>query len=107
MAEDKNEITRFRGDTYPIMVTIKENGIPIDLATAVCKMTIAFSDLEIVTIIGTNVSSSEGMARFDFTEEIADHVGKFFYDIQVESGGYRTTYAKNVVNFLRDVTPQP
>ena len=99
-----NEIVRFRGDTYPIIVTIKENGIPIDLSTALSKMTIAFTDSDPVTIIGTNITESVGMVRFDFTDDVVDNVGKFFYDIQVDSGGYKTTYAKNIIIFLRDVT---
>ena len=34
-----------------------------------------------------------------------DQVGKFFYDIEVTDGGYRTTYVKDIIEFLRDVTP--
>ncbi len=106
MISDTNEITRFRGDTYPIIITIKENGVPLDLSTAVSKMTIAFTDSPPVTIIGTNVTESVGAARFEFSDDIADNVGKFFYDVQVEDGGYRTTYTKNIINFIRDITPQ-
>lgn len=102
---DKNEITRFRGDTYPVMAIIKENGIPIDLTGATTKMTIAFKDPGPRTILGIIIPETPGMIRFDFMdEEVTDQVGKFFYDIQVDSGGYKTTYAKNIIVFLRDVT---
>ncbi len=99
-----NEINRFRGDTYPIIVTIKENGIPIDLSAAVSKMTIAFTESPAVTIIGENITGSDGMVRFNISDEIADNIGRFFYDVQVDSGGYKTTYTKNIINFIKDVT---
>ena len=101
-----NEITRFRGDTYPLIVTIKENGVPVDISTAVTKMTIAFLDTPSETIIGTNVDGSAGKVRFDFTPETVDVVGKFFYDIQVDGDGYKTTYVKDIIIFLKDVTSE-
>ena len=106
----ENEITRFRGDTYPLIVTIKENGIAVDISTAVTKMTIAFIDEDKVsapvTIIGTNVDGSLGRVSFAFIPEVVNVVGKFFYDIQVDSGGYKTTYVKDIIIFLRDVTSE-
>ena len=98
------EITRFRGDTYPIIATIKENGLPVDLSGAVAKMTIAFKDSPSVTIVGTILVAAEGSVKFDFAPDVVDNVGKFFYDIQVDSGGYKTTYVKNIINFVQDVT---
>ena len=99
------EITRFRGDTYPIVAIIKESGVPIDLSTAVSKLTIAFTDPDSpVTIIGTNVDGSVGKVEFAISTEIAANAGKFFYDIQVDNGGYKTTYVKSIIEFEKDVT---
>ena len=106
MEEVDYSIRRFRGDTYPIVFSLVDKGIIVDLQGAVVKMTIAFRDPEPLTIVGTIMDDVGGKVRFDFTSEMVDQIGKFFYDIQVVDGGHVTTYVKDIIDFVRDVTPE-
>lgn len=101
MAVVDNSITRFRGDTYPLIVTLKENSLAVDLTTAVIKMSIKYSTS--ITITGTVTDASNGIVQFDFEPGDVDSVGRFAYDIQVEDGGYITTYVKDIFELIEDI----
>ena len=103
MAVIDNSIKRFRGDTYPLIVTLKENGAAVDLSTATVKMTIGL-DVP-VTITASITDATGGVAQFDFTQDHVGAAGRFSYDIQVEDGGYITTYVKDIFELVEDVTP--
>ncbi len=98
-----NTITRFRGDTYPLIVTLKENGTAVDLTTATVKMTIGLQTP--VTISAAITDAAGGVAQFDFDDASVGTAGRFSYDIQVEDGGYITTYVKDIFDLVEDVTP--
>ena len=89
MAVVDNSIKRFRGDTYPLIVTLKENGVAVDLSTATVTMTIGLQTP--VSIIATITDAVNGVAQFDFTQTEVGTAGRFSYDIQVDDGGYITT----------------
>ena len=98
-------IRRFRGDTYPIVFFLVDKGVIVDLQGAVVTMTIAFKAPGPLTIVGTIMDDVGGKVRFDFSQDEVDQIGKFFYDIQVIDGGHITTYVKDIIDFVRDVTP--
>ncbi len=102
MAVTNNAIKRFRGDTYPLIVTLKENGSPVDLNGSTVKMTIGLSTP--VTITGTLNDAAGGVVQFDFDQASVGTAGRFSYDIQVDDGSYITTYVKDVFELVEDVT---
>ena len=102
MAATDNSIKRFRGDTYPLIVTLKENGSPVDLSTATVTMTIGLSTPASIT--ATVTDAANGVAQFDFTQTEVGTAGRFSYDIQVEDGGYITTYVKDIFELIDDVS---
>ena len=102
MAVTDNSIKRFRGDNYPLIVTLKENGTPVDLSTATIKLTIGLDTP--VTTTGTVTDASGGVVQFDFDQSAVGTAGRFAYDIQVEDGGIITTYVKDIFELLEDVT---
>ena len=102
MAVTDYYIKRFRGDNYPIEVTIKKNGTPVDLSNATVKLTIGLDTP--VTTTGTVTDASGGVVQFDFNQSAVGTAGRFVYDIQVEDGGIITTYVKDIFELLEDIT---
>ena len=97
-----NEIERFRGDTYPIVVTIKENSNAVDLTGCTVKMTIGYSTP--VTVTGSITDAVNGIVQFNFTESDVSKVGRFEYDIQVDTGSIKTTYVRDNFILKSDLT---
>jgi hypothetical protein len=91
-------ITRKRGDTYRIRITFtKDDGSPLDLSNSSLLMTVSPIALPdeasdaLFTIIGSIVgAATDGVADFQQTAAQADHVGDFYYDVEMTdvSGGY-------------------
>ena len=98
-----NGITRFRGDTYPLIVTLKENSVAVDLSTSIVRMTIGLPTP--ITLTGTITDAVNGIARFDFDQDAVGVAGKFAYDIEVRDGTIVTTYVKDIFELVEDVTP--
>ena len=102
MSVTDNKIERFRGDTYPLVVTLKENSVAVDLSTATVVMTIGLETPAPIT--ATITDAPGGVAQFDFTQTEVGTAGRFSYDIQVTDGGVITTYVKDIFELLEDVT---
>ena len=104
MSVTSNIIKRYRGDTYPLVVTLKENGSAVNLAGSTVRMTIGLDTP--ATITATITDAAGGEAQFDFTQTEVGTQGRFSYDIEVtDSGGIVTTYVKDIFELLEDVTP--
>lgn len=98
---DKHRIVRYRGDTYPMNVTIKENGLPLNLFGLEVIMTIKFkTPVELSTTV-TDISN--GKVKINFNEEDVQHNGEFEYDIVVVDVDYQTTFVKNIIEFTDDI----
>ena len=98
-----NTITRFRGDTYPLIVTLSENGVPVDL-TAVISVKLTISLDTPVTILGTVTDAPNGEVTFAFDQTAIGVAGIFEYDIQAEDASYVTTYVRETFRLLEDLT---
>ena len=96
-----NKIERFRGDTYPLIVTLKENGNPVDLSSSTVTMSLKMGTL--ISIVATVTDAVAGISRFDFSESIVSTEGKFKYDISVDDGSHITTYVKDDFVLVGDV----
>ena len=95
-------IRRFRGDTYPLSVILKENGTAVDLSTATVRMTIGLAAP--ITLTGTITDAAGGIVQFDFDQTAVGTAGRFNYDIEVTDGGVITTYVKDIFELIEDVT---
>ena len=100
------KITRVRGDNYPIVVTLKINGVAIDLTGSVIKLSYKNKrgDVAASQIVGTITNALNGVVEFrplvtDFT--IA---GQYIYDIQREFSGIITTHILETLTLIDDVT---
>lgn len=105
-------IERKRGDTYPEFFTIKSDGVVLDITGCSFKLTVdpqkdpptAVNNLFSLTGIIVGLPSA-GLVRFDFSPTNADHLGKFFYDLQmVDAASFIRTIEKDKFNFVQDIT---
>ena len=100
------KITRVRGDNYPIVVTLKVNGVAIDLTGSVIKLSYKNKSGDVTTsqIVGTITDALNGVVEFhplatDFTV-----AGQYIYDIQREFSGTITTHILETLTLIDDVT---
>lgn len=94
MAELPNTITVYRGDSWPIVVTITDSttGLPLNINAYSFKLTVDRKQNPIDTTTkvfetsGLVIDASNGQVRF--TPSAANHAvaGNFFYDIQMTAG---------------------
>lgn len=104
------DITRYRGDTKSFRVVITDNGEPIDLTACTVKLTVnsnlnpTDSSTQLFQLTGTFTDPTNGIAVFSIGSN-ADHVGYFFFDIQVTDNiGETFTVTKGAFTMLQDIT---
>ena len=83
-------IDRTRGDTYPIRMTMSNpDGTPMDLTDKQVLLTVNTEEDPVDTtnqlfqIVGTIIDAANGVVEFRPTDEQADNVGRFFFDVEV------------------------
>jgi len=105
-------ITRTRGDTYPFTVTFRDSaGAVIDLTGASFILTVNeeedpdADELAEFSLIGVVAAPLTGVVEFTLSESDADHVGRFFYDIQMtDVQGYIRTMMRGPFEMQQDIT---
>lgn len=107
------EITRHRGDTYADEITIKnkKTSKPIDITGYTFILTVDSKRDPIgastrkYSITGAIVNPTMGKVEFTPTEEQANLVGTFYYDIQmIDNMGRKRTIALDRYTYLQDIT---
>lgn len=98
-------ITRTRGDTYPIEVTLGEDvsGGTFLLTVDPSRSPVDDSN-NLFQLTGTITDAPGGVVEFAVTEQQADHVGRFYYDVQMTRGGLVYTVAAGGIRFVQDIT---
>lgn len=83
-------LTRTRGDTWPIKLTINNpDGTPMDLTGKLVVMTVNSEEdpddttTQIFQIVGTVTDATAGQVEFHPTATQADNVGLFYFDVEV------------------------
>jgi len=104
-------ITRKRGDTYPIEILVTSNDIPLDVTGCTFKLTVDPSKApvddtaNIITLTGVLVGSEPGRVNFPLTDSQADHLGKYYYDVQMtDAGGIIRTIMADKFVWVQDIT---
>ena len=98
----KATITRFRGDTYPLIVTLTTDGVPVDLTGTTITFSVDFNTP--VALVGTLVDAVNGQASFDLDVPGIEYAGSYDFDISVDDTQYITTYVKGLLVLEPDVT---
>jgi hypothetical protein len=108
-----HRITRRRGDTYPVQITITDSaGDPVDITGASFVLTVnAVEDpdtpgTEEFDLTGAIVApATDGVVEFTPTAGDVDLVGRFFYDVQMtDVSGHIRTILAGVWDFVQDIT---
>jgi len=94
-------ITRFQGDTIPMVWNFTLNNNPHDL-TNVTSITFTYKEnSNIINITGTATDATAGVAQFNIPTNAFKLVGIFPFDIQlVYSNGDIRTYIKADISIL-------
>lgn len=97
-------LERFRGDTFPIEVTLTRDGA-WSLSGSTVKMTFIFSDEVVHTFTGTITDSPNKIVEFEPTTASVLTARQGTFDVQVDDGSYVATHMRGTVRILQDVTP--
>lgn len=112
----ENAIKRFRADTLTpeeITVVDKITNLPKDITGATFIMTVSTlrdppdntTDLfQITGIPNADQVTNKGKVDFPLTDDDADNLGSFFFDVQMKSGVKRSTVMKDRFTFDQDIT---
>lgn len=98
-------ITRTRGDTYPIELTLGA-----DVTGGAFLLTVdpsprpANADNNLFQVPGTITDAGGGVVEFDVSTENADSLGRYFYDVQMTLSGVVYTVAAGSITFVQDIT---
>jgi hypothetical protein len=98
-------ITRYRGDTQKLNITLSRDGAPTDLST-VDKVELGIDKLGQILVIGCikDVTPSSGIIYAPFTPSDLDTTGVFDFDIQVTwADGTKTTILIDRFKILDDI----
>lgn len=104
------DVARRRGDTYPIIINVTQDGEPLDVTGATFLLTVdpdpdPVDDLNnVFQLTGSVVDGPNGVVRFDVTATEMDNVGSFYYDVQMTLGGIITTVAYAKISWTQDIT---
>lgn len=106
------DITRFRGDTFPIVFNVTSNGAPVDITGWTFTLTIdpsttpADAGNNVLQLAGVLTNPTGGVVTFTMTVGEADITpGSYHYDVQgVDGASVIRTFgvAKFVIN--QDIT---
>lgn len=98
-------ITRTRGDTYPIELTLGA-----DVTGGAFLLTVdpsprpANADNNLFQLTGTITDAAGGVVQFDVSPTDADSLGRYYYDVQMTLAGVVYTVASGSITFVQDIT---
>jgi len=101
--EKDMELTRYRGDTYPIYAKLGRNG-DYDITGTTFKMSVQIEDNPIETTTGNPYDLERGIVEFTLPSTVVNTAGSGEYDIQGDNG-YIYTYVKDTITIVDDITP--
>ncbi len=106
-------ITRKRGDTYAdeIIVKSSKTKLPVNITGYTFVMTLDPSkapvdaSANLYSITGTILDAAAGRVEFAPTAMQADHLGVYYYDIQMTDGaGRKRTIALDKYTYIQDIS---
>lgn len=107
------QITRTRGDTYPekFVINFADTGMPVNLSGCSAKFTVnsnknpISNSTQVWQVIGEIPNVENGVIFFPITEQQADVLGVFYFDVEfTDSYGWKYTLVKDTISFEQDIT---
>lgn len=106
-------ITRSRGDTYPIEILVTADDVALDISSCTFTLTVdpnknPVDATDNVIVLTGSLPGDTGRVDFPLTDEQADNLGKYYYDIQmIDASGLIRTIAKDRFIWVQDITKGP
>jgi hypothetical protein len=106
-------ITRRRGDTYAdeFVIRSKSTGQPLNITGYTFTLTLdaekapAGTATNVYQLTGVIVDAAAGRVEFAPSEAQANHVGTFYYDVQmVDGAGRKRTVVSDKYKYAQDIT---
>lgn len=114
MARDTKALRTYRGDSDPIVFTLKDQatGTPIPLAGSTFKLTVDTLEnppdatTKVFELVGAlSATPTDGTVTFTPTAANTGTVGSYFYDVQrTDAAGHVRTVVKSTWVVLQDIT---
>ena len=105
------DITRKRGDTYPIQFQVLSNAAPMALSGESFLLTVdpekapTSNANNIFQLTGLIIDAPNGLIAFNPSAGDVDYVGKFYYDVQMTDGaGKIRTIVAGAFKLVQDIT---
>lgn len=108
-----SSITLFRGDSYPIIFTLKDKitTLPLNLTGATFKLTVdtrkdpTDGTTKVFDVVGVLTATPiDGKVSFTPTTVNTGTIGKYFYDVQMTTGANIRTVVKDTFTITMDIT---
>ena len=108
-----SNITRKRGDTYAdeLTITSSSTGLPVNitgysfLLTVDTRQNPTDETTQVYQLTGAIISGVNGRVEFAPSDAQADHVGDYYYDVQMLDGaGRKRTIASGKYKYTQDIT---
>lgn len=108
-----NAITRYRGDTVPDQVTVKNSdGTVKDITGYTFLLSVNTlrnppdATTQLFQLTGTVAVGTDGVVTFPITSMQADQaINKFYYDVEMtDTGGKKKTILKDSYTFVQDIS---
>jgi hypothetical protein len=105
----KVNITRFRGDTDPLVFILTKDKLPLDLTGSTFTLSVStISDPltadYVVQLNGVSSLPLTGKVSFTPTDVQMDIVGDYFYDVEMVSGTSKKTIVTGKLKMVQDIT---
>ncbi len=110
------DITRKRGDTFPIRLTLTDDGTAVDITGYTFKLTVDSSPdppettdpsaTEIFQVAGVITAAASGQFEFrPLASDMNQTPETYFYDVEmIDPSGYIATIAKGKFTIQQDIT---
>ena len=105
----KVDITRFRGDTDPLVFTFSKNKVALDITGSSFTLSVSTEQSPTVSsytlqLFGVVTAPLTGVVEFTPTATQSDFVGSYFYDIEMVNGVNIKTIVSGKFKMIQDIT---
>lgn len=103
-------LCRPRGDTVPDQFRFGTVASPVNITGFTFELVMdtqkepSGTGTNVHTLTGIITDGPNGLFEFPYTDGEANHVGEFFYDVQlIDGGGKKRTIIKSTYDFTQDI----
>jgi hypothetical protein len=107
----KEEVHRFRKDTYPFKIVVKDKGTGAPLNVTGNTFTLSVSTENapstasyVFQSTGVITDAVNGKVSFPMSASDVDRVGTYYFDVVMDTGTERTTILRGILEFEESIT---